>query len=682
MKYHLGIKTLAFLLAALMLAALLGSALCIIFLSGYNLYNQNPAEWESEQLYSQSMGLAHELLSRYTAKKLGGLTREQLDYTGKNFTDQDLSDWYGMGYGEWDYWITDLEGNLMENGVKLPEETPLTYFSFTLNCDYPVHATPKESRAIEGTQNWNYRDYYVTETEEHFLYYYTSPNYHVYLRYQPESVQIYTGISRVVLDYLYEARYAMIVLLVVSLVLFICCASYLCLTAGRTPKDPTAKLRGLNRLPLDLLLGVCATGAVLLVAGAVVLAENTVSIYSDTVSLPSVFLSLLMLYAACMLAVGFLYTAAAQFKQKNGHWWRHSIIGWFLRILWKGIRFCFRGIRKLFRLLPLIWQWLATAAAMVLIPLICLLLASATYGFFRFVFVLWTIFACFADVAMVCYGAYAFGILYKGAKAMAKGNLQAKIPTKYLFGAFRSFALELNALADAATIAAKKQMKSERMKTELITNVSHDIKTPLTSIINYVDLLQGPHTEAEGIQYLEVLSRQSARMKKLVEDLMDMSKATTGNLQVSASALDAAETVTQALGEFADKLASAGIRPLFHPPEAPVMIYADGRHTWRVLSNLMSNVVKYALPGTRLYIDMVPLSGCVQISLKNISAEPLNVSAEELTERFVRGDTSRNTEGSGLGLNIAKSLMELQKGSLELLVDGDLFKVVLTFPSA
>jgi signal transduction histidine kinase len=388
-----------------------------------------------------------------------------------------------------------------------------------------------------------------------------------------------------------------------------------------------------------------------------------------------------MLFAAACLVLTLIYTAAAQFKLKNGRWWRGSIIGWCLRKIRQFIRFCFRGVRKIYRMLPLIWQWLLTAAAMVIIPLICLLLALNSWGFFRFIFTLWTITAILGDISMVLYGAYAFGILIRGAKKMAQGNLNEKIPTRHLFGAFKDFALSLNDLADAATIAAQKQMQSERMKTELITNVSHDIKTPLTSIINYVDLLQAPHTQEQGQQYLDVLSRQSARMKKLVEDLMDMSKASSGNLQVNVTTLDSSEVISQALGEFSDKLTSAQLTPVFQAPEAPVLMRADGRHTWRVLSNLLSNTVKYAMPGTRLYIDLVSLPGSVQISLKNISAEPLNVSAEELTERFVRGDASRNTEGSGLGLNIAKSLMELQQGNLELLVDGDLFKVTLTFPA-
>ena len=229
-------------------------------------------------------------------------------------------------------------------------------------------------------------------------------------------------------------------------------------------------------------------------------------------------------------------------------------------------------------------------------------------------------------------------------------------------------------------VAAQKQLKSERMKTELITNVSHDIKTPLTSIINYVDLLQKPHTPEDEKVYLEVLARQSGRMKKLIDDLMEMSKASTGNLPVEITVVNAGEAVNQALGEFADKLAAAQITPVWQQPENTVYICADGRLVWRAMSNLLSNAVKYAQPGTRLYVDMTVVDQKVLISFKNISRDQLNVSADELLERFVRGEASRNTEGSGLGLNIAQSLMELQHGKLELLVDGDLFKVTLIFP--
>ena len=331
------------------------------------------------------------------------------------------------------------------------------------------------------------------------------------------------------------------------------------------------------------------------------------------------------------------------------------------------------SLNRFFSLLPLTWQWLLAGFAMFLL----MALVYNTNG--EELLVVLCIGVC---LGLILYGAHCFGTLLESAKKMSKGDLEEKVDDKLMVGSFKDFAEELNGLADVAVVAARKQLKSERMKTELITNVSHDIKTPLTSIINYVDLLQKPHTEQEQEKYLEVLKRQSQRLKKLVDDLMEMSKASTGNLAVEITRVDAAEAVNQALGEFSDKLEKAQLFPVFRQPEKAVYMMADGRLVWRVMSNLLSNAVKYALPGTRLYVDLQQLEGKVLLSLKNISREELNVEAEELLERFVRGDASRNTEGSGLGLNIAKSLMELQKGQLQILVDGDLFKVTLIFPVA
>ena len=397
---------------------------------------------------------------------------------------------------------------------------------------------------------------------------------------------------------------------------------------------------------------------------------------AEYINVLSITLAALLTLAAAVICACFYCAFAAQVKVKGGYWWRHSVTGWCLLKLWHGVRWCWRGIRRLFTMVPLVWQWILTGAGMGLVLLVGTIWSFDDHsGFPAFCAIL--IFA-----AAVCYSAYAFGTLYAGARRMARGDLTQKIPVKYLWGSFRDFANRLNALADVAVDAARNQLKSERMKTELITNVSHDIKTPLTSIINYVDLLRKPHTEQEGAQYLEVLSRQSQRMKKLLEDLMEMSKASTGNIHAEIQELDAAETVNQALGEFADKLASVSLTPVFPQPEKPIRMMADGRLAWRVLSNVLSNAVKYALPGTRLYVDIAQAEHDVIISLKNISREQLNISAEELMERFVRGDTSRNTEGSGLGLNIAQSLMELQHGKLRLVVDGDLFKVTLIFPGA
>lgn len=280
---------------------------------------------------------------------------------------------------------------------------------------------------------------------------------------------------------------------------------------------------------------------------------------------------------------------------------------------------------------------------------------------------------------LVIYVILAMKEIRAGGDQLAAGNLDYQVPTNRLYGEFRKHGENLNNLRGGIQHAVEEQMKSERMKTELITNVSHDIKTPLTSIVNYVDLLQKPHTPQEGEQYLEVLARQSQRLKKLTEDLVEMSKASSGNIPVNLAPVNVVELVNQALAEYEEKLKKAQLPVVFTARQSEILTMADGRLFWRVLDNLLGNCVKYAQPGTRVYVDVVKYEKKVMISMKNVSRAELNLPAEELMERFVRGDCARNTEGSGLGLNIAKTLMELQKGKLNLVIDGDLFKAVLLF---
>ena len=231
------------------------------------------------------------------------------------------------------------------------------------------------------------------------------------------------------------------------------------------------------------------------------------------------------------------------------------------------------------------------------------------------------------------------------------------------------------------SLAVEERLKSERMKTELITNVSHDIKTPLTSIINYATLIGNESCENEKIiEYSTVLVRQSERLKRLIEDLVEASKASTGNLDVLLSPCDPSIFLTQAGGEYEEKLQRAELTLVIKQPEQEVQIMADGRRMWRVFDNLMNNICKYAQSGTRVYLTLEIIRKNAVITFKNTSRDPLDISEAELMERFVRGDTSRNTEGNGLGLSIAKSMVELQNGSLHLLIDGDLFKVALSFP--
>ena len=244
-----------------------------------------------------------------------------------------------------------------------------------------------------------------------------------------------------------------------------------------------------------------------------------------------------------------------------------------------------------------------------------------------------------------------------------------------MFWEFRRHGENLNSIADGMAIAVEQRIKSERLKTELITNVSHDIKTPLTSIVNYVDLLQRPELSQETrAEYLGVLARQSQRLKKLTEDLVEASKASTGSISVALVPTDLAELVNQAAAEYSERLKAGRLEPVIRFSGEDLTVLADGRLLWRVLDNLLGNVCKYALAGTRVYLDAEPAGDSVRLCVKNISRDPLNVSAEELLERFVRGDRARSSEGSGLGLSIARSLTELQKGSFSLAVDGDLFK--------
>ena len=471
------------------------------------------------------------------------------------------------------------------------------------------------------------------------------------------------------------------------------------MAAGRKPGSEEIRPGGLNCIPLDIYLAAVVLGAF----GYVFCAAEGLGYFIQQSML--IFLSIYGygLYAWCLLFVGFCFACAAQFKTPNFYWWRRSVtglcwrivvwcwhfgwkcLGWAYKILWtvtiglvswawktikKFFSWLIGWVRKLYGLLPLSWQWLVGG----------LLVGGCTFPG-----LLWDsnllLFISFAiALAVVIYSANVYATLLEAAKRMRGGDLEIKVDEKLMIGGFKDMAQELNGLSDVVMVAAQKQMRSERMRTELITNVSHDIKTPLTSIINYVDLLQKPHSPEDGQAYLEVLSRQSNRMKRLIDDLIELSKASTGNITVNLTTMDAVETVNQALGEFTDKLEAAHLMPVFRAPKEPLYIHADGRLAWRAMSNLLSNAAKYAQPDTRLYVDMVAVDGKVCISFKNISRDSLNISADELMERFVRGEASRSQEGSGLGLNIAKSMMELQHGALELLVDGDLFKATLIFP--
>ena len=269
------------------------------------------------------------------------------------------------------------------------------------------------------------------------------------------------------------------------------------------------------------------------------------------------------------------------------------------------------------------------------------------------------------------------------AAALAAGDLNYKVNTNKLHMVWKDLGQDLGRIGDGMALAVEEQMRSERMKTELITNVSHDLKTPLTSIINYIELLKDESLPDETRrEYLDVLDRQGAKLKKLTEDVVEASKAVSGAVTVNAELFDVRELLQQSVGEYSERLAAAGLEPILHTPEQETYIMADARLLGRVLDNFITNVLKYAQQGTRAYFDLTVGEERTSIAVKNVSREALDIPAEELMERFVRGDSSRSTEGSGLGLSIARSLTELMGGEMVLTLDGDLFKVEVSFPNA
>ena len=710
MRHSIAVKFLAITLCALSIVSLAASGFGILFMEAYNLYNEPLENQKASQLDQIAQNIAWSCSERHAAETLGYCPQEVLD---------DILHIYDIT-GEYAVVISENGKNVSTLNSPSAISNPFVATYLITPC-YPVvsyqyaigedgtQSTVPAAEAAEATAEYqnpsdnplarteNQTPVYSREHEEEYfsqgswyqviytLNYYQGPEYEVTVYLSEKSV---LGTEYALMSLLYPYRGMFIPLLLLSLAVFAVTLVYLCAAAGRT-KSGEIIPSGLNRMPLDLYLLLCGGGVFGLGLVVFLVIENYYyGYYSIWDNLP---LCMLLLGLGCfgiaLLIIGFLFAFAAQVKVRQGYWWRHSICGWLLSQMgsffgWirRGLRHFYRGCRAVVRMMPVIWQWLLTAFVMVVTPIIFFLLSISSYSIGELFWGMLCILSVVADIAMVCYGGWCFGVLLKGAKTMSQGNLSHQIPTRYLFGVFKDFAEQLNSLAGAAQIAAERQMKSERMKTELITNVSHDIKTPLTSIINFVDLMKKPHSDEENAQYLDVLDRQSQRLKKLIDDLMEMSKASSGNITVELGDVDAVEAVNQALGEFSDKLDRVGLVPVFRHPDFPVTMRADGKLVWRVLSNILNNAVKYAMPNTRLYVDLMVLQGNAVIAVKNISRDQLNVNADELMERFVRGDASRNTEGSGLGLNIAKSLVEIQSGQMHLMVDGDLFKVTLIFP--
>ena len=436
------------------------------------------------------------------------------------------------------------------------------------------------------------------------------------------------------------------------------------LAAAGYGKDGTVALRGLNRCWLDVFAVICV-GVFLSIANGI--AEEINYYYdSDVYSFTMIGIGMICATAAALFL---LMSAAAHFKIKG--WWKHTAVYALTMALW-------RFIKWLVCSLPRVWKLLIVYGVFVLVNLIGMAVFFLGGGFFAF---LMTVTVDFGGIVLLILFSDQLGKLRRAGEALAAGNYEYKTDSSNMWFGLKAQANDLNSAAVGMSKAVDARMKSERFKTELITNVSHDLKTPLTSIVSYVDLLKKENIENEKAkEYIEVIDRQSKKLKKLTEDLVEASKASSGAVTVNRENLNIGELINQSVGEFSEKLDSAGIIPVINLPENDVYVFTDGRLLWRVFDNLIQNIIKYAQPGTRAYFYLTPYNGKAVLCIKNISRDPLNMSSEALMERFVRGDSSRGSDGNGLGLSISKSLTELCGGTFELFLDGDLYKAVLTFP--
>lgn len=384
----------------------------------------------------------------------------------------------------------------------------------------------------------------------------------------------------------------------------------------------------------------------------------------------------------CLVLVWVIFLISISARMKAGTLFRYSVIG----LLWNRIAAFGRMVKEVVCNLPLLWKGVLSAIVLVVIEALAWIFVESTICHTPYdTRTLWMVIGLWILEKLLLLPVFHKMLklweLQEAAHELAEGNVNYKVDTLSMRGEIKKHGEYLNRISLGVGKAVNERMKSEHLKTELITNVSHDIKTPLTSIINYADLISREETDNEKIkEYSEVLYRQSTRLKKLIEDLVEASKASTGNIEVNLQPCDVGVLLEQAAGEFAQRLYEKSIDLVSKQPEKPVQIMADPKLLWRVFDNLMNNICKYSQSGTRVYLSVEEQADNAVISFKNISEFPLDISAEELMERFVRGDRSRHTEGNGLGLNIARSLTELQNGTLELVIDGDLFKVLLSFP--
>lgn len=481
----------------------------------------------------------------------------------------------------------------------------------------------------------------------------------------------------------------------ICLLVYVLCAIYLTVASGHRAEAEEITLLWTDQIPNDLHLLLSGSLVILGLAAAAGLPAQILDATQG-------FQKLLMLAGVgCAMGAGgvlleWLTSVARNVKRRQ--FWRNTLIVKFFRFLkknWKRFRTALHNIKEDIKahaipnhrmenlrtsILFLFVGYLLLNVILIGLTILCM---SDGPSFAWLFFTVLTILFNLIVLILFWKTVIALDEIMTAVSKMRQGDLNYPLKTEKMPRPLRKFGEDVVGMQDGMRTAVDEAIKGEHMKTELITNVSHDLKTPLTAIVNYVDLLKKCDiSDATAREYIGVLEEKSERLKHLIEDLVEASKATTGNLKLNFIKVNLYELAMQAVGENEDALEAAGLDVRLNTPEKEPILYADSQKTWRIIDNLISNVKKYALAGTRVYIEVSEDNGYGVFSIKNVSRDPLDVPVEQLTQRFVRGDASRSTEGSGLGLSIAQSLCELQKGTLAVSMDGDLFKVTVHLPLA
>ena len=447
---------------------------------------------------------------------------------------------------------------------------------------------------------------------------------------------------------------------------------YLIVSIGHKKGTKGIATSDFDKIPLEIIgfIGICIIGLVF-----ILLAQEV-----DTTEFELI-ISLLFTVYFTIFIVGIIIFDTIIKRIKSRTFWKTTLVGKTVIILLKPIhkfeKFMeeVRGTSKYFS--NAITKFIVFVCIEVFLAFIVFILfnSSDPFIFLLLEFILVAFFIQRMVKSIVNYDK-----IEKKLKEMYEGDNQTQLDKNQFLPVFNQSITYLNDISNGLENAIQDRMKSERLKTELITNVSHDIKTPLTSIINYVDLIKQENIQNEKVkEYIEILDNKSQRLKKLIEDLVEASKVSTGNVKLNLEKINIVELINQAVGEFEDKFESKGLDIVINSNENEIFIFADSRYMYRIIDNLFSNISKYALQNSRVYIDIQKIEDKVYIKMKNISKDKLNIPAEELMQRFVRGDKSRTTEGSGLGISIAQNLTEIQNGKFNLIIDGDLFKTELEF---